>query len=90
MDTETSTQPQPASHSAFRTPHSAPVRNPLTAGGWSGLSFIAANIIGGFVYYPLARRLNPEDFGLYAEANLLYLGAVLLAETAVVRALVQM
>ena len=95
METETGAEPRPASRSASlprpavaRDPQAS--RNPLTAGGWSGLSFIAANIIGGFVYYPLARRLTPEDFGLYAEANLLYLGAVLLAETAVVRALVQM
>ena len=66
------------------------IRNPLTAGGWSGLSFILANVIGGVIYYPLARRLTPEDFGLFAGANLLYLAATLLAETAVVRALVQM
>lgn len=65
-------------------------RNPLSAGGWSGLSFIAGNLIGSVVYYPLARLLHPEDFGLVAEANLVYLAAVLLAEGAVAQALVQM
>lgn len=65
-------------------------RNPLTAGGWSGLSFIAANIIGTFVYLPLARLLRAEDFGLFAEANLLYVAATLIAEGAVVQALVQL
>ena len=70
----------------------APVlsRNPLTAGGWSGLSFIAANVIGGLLYIPLARRLTPAEFGLFAEANLLFLALTLLAEGAVVQALVQM
>jgi lipopolysaccharide exporter len=65
-------------------------RNPLTAGGWSGLSFIAANVIGGLVYYPLARRLTAEEFGLFAEANLIYLAMTLLAETAVAQALIQL
>lgn len=64
-------------------------RNPVTAGGWSGVSFIAGNAIGGFAYIPLARILGRDDFGLYAEANLLYLALVLLAEGAVVQALVQ-
>lgn len=70
----------------------APVlsRNPLTAGGWSGLSFIAANVIGGLLYIPLARRLTPAEFGLFAEANLLFLALTLLAEGAVVQVLVQM
>jgi lipopolysaccharide exporter len=65
-------------------------RNPLTAGGWSGLSFAAANLIGALVYYPLARRLEPNDFGIYTEANLVYLALVMLAESAVVQALVQL
>jgi PST family polysaccharide transporter len=64
-------------------------RNPLTAGGWSGLSFAIANVLGALVYYPLARRLEPEDFGLYAEANLVFFGLALLAEAALVQALVQ-
>lgn len=64
--------------------------NPLTAGGWSGLSFIVANVIGGLVYLPLARRLGPDEFGLFAEANLLYMAAALLAEGAVAQAIVQM
>lgn len=73
-------------------PVTAPVlsRNPLTAGGWSGLSFIAGNVIGGLLYIPLARRLTPADFGLFAEANLLFLALTLLAEGAVLQVLVQM
>lgn len=64
-------------------------RNPLTAGGWSGISFLAASLIATLLYIPLARRLAPEDFGVFTEANLVYLGLVLLCETAVVQALVQ-
>jgi O-antigen/teichoic acid export membrane protein len=64
-------------------------RNPVMAGGWSGVSFIAGNAIGAFAYIPLARILGRDDFGLYAEANLLYLALVLLAEGSVVQALVQ-
>lgn len=73
-------------------PITAPVlsRNPLSAGGWSGLSFIAGNLIGGLLYIPLARRLTPADFGLFAEANLLFLALNLLAEGAVLQVLVQL
>ncbi|MFN8556497.1 MAG: oligosaccharide flippase family protein [Dehalococcoidia bacterium] len=69
-------------------PRRAP--NPLTAGGWSGLSFVAANILNTLIYFPLARRLGPEEFGLYAQANLLYGALTLLAEGSVIRTLVQM
>lgn len=70
----------------------APVlsRNPLTAGGWSGLSFIAGNLIGGLLYIPLAHRLTPTEWGLFAEANLLFLALSLLAEGAMMQVLVQM
>ncbi len=70
----------------------APVlsRNPLTAGGWSGLSFIAGNLISGLLYIPLAHRLTPTEWGLFAEANLLFLAFTLLAEGAVLQVLVQM
>lgn len=79
----------PASSAAgVPAPTGAP-RNPLAAGGWSGLSFALANALGALVYYPLARTLSPEDFGLYTEASLVYLGLVMLAEAAVVQALVQ-
>lgn len=77
-----------ATHGGVSTPMGTP-RNPLAAGGWSGLSFALANVLGALVYYPLARKLSPEDFGLVTEANLVYLGLVMLAEAAVVQALVQ-
>lgn len=66
-----------------------PARNPISAGGWSGLSFILGNLIGSLGFIPLARLLDPHDFGLFAEANLVYFGATLLAETAVGQALIQ-
>ncbi len=65
-------------------------RNPLAAGGWSGLSFLAANAIGLLVYPVLSRRLEPDDFGLFTQANLVYLALVMIAEGAVGLALVQL
>ncbi len=71
-------------------PRATPAHNPITAGGWSGVSFIIGNAIGGLVYIPLARLLSPGDFGLYAEANLIFLAMVMLAEGNVGQALIQL
>ncbi len=79
-----------APNSEHETQSLARPRNPLAAGGWSGLSFIAANVIGAFIYFPLARILHPADFGIFAEANLVYLAAVLVAQDAVAQAYIQL
>ena len=64
--------------------------NPIAAGRWSGISFILGNAIGGVIYFPLARLLTPTDFGLYTEANLLYLALLVVVEAGLTRALIQL
>lgn len=65
-------------------------RNPLAASGWSGVGFIVSNIVGVVASPLLARRLGQDDFGLFAEVNLVYLAVVLLSEGTILQALVQM
>lgn len=67
----------------------SPTRDAVSAGGWSGLSYMAGQLVGALYYFPLARMLSKNDFGLFTEANLLYLTFTLLAETAIGQALIQ-
>ncbi len=64
-------------------------RNPLMAGSWATASFIISNMLGALLFIPLARLLNPADFGLYAEANIVYSGLTVVIELSLIRMLVR-
>ncbi len=63
--------------------------NPLSAGGWAVATFIAGAALGALLYIPLARLLERADFGLFAEATLVYSGITLAVELSLIRALVR-
>jgi len=63
--------------------------NPLNAGGWSTLSFIISSVLAALLYLPLSRLLKPADFGLFAEATVVYSGLTLVVELTLIRALVR-
>lgn len=63
--------------------------NPFNAGGWATATYIATSVMSGLLYLPLARLLSESDFGLYAEAIIVYSGLILILENSLIRALVR-
>ncbi|MBN9388036.1 MAG: oligosaccharide flippase family protein [Chloroflexi bacterium] len=63
---------------------------PFSAGGWATASFIIGYAVSGLLYLPLARKLEPGDFGLYTEASLIFSALTIMIETPLIRAMVRM
>ena len=66
-----------------------PTSTPLGAGGWAMASYIISYAIGAVIFIPLARFLNPTDFGLYTEATVYYAGLTVMVELPLIRAIVR-
>ncbi len=71
-------------------PGSPPAHSPLGAGGWAISAIIISYAAGALLYLPLARLLDPSDFGLYAIATLVSSALTLMIELSLLRALVRM
>ena len=71
-------------------PAARPRPSPLSAGGWSGASFLISQAVGSLLYLPLARLLTPADFGLITEAALVSTGLTLVGELSLTRGLVRL
>jgi PST family polysaccharide transporter len=63
--------------------------SPFSAGGWATVAFIISGALSALLYIPLARLLTSTDFGLYAEAVVIYSGIILVLENTLIRALVR-
>lgn len=63
---------------------------PFSAGGWATASFIIGYAVSGLLYLPMARKLEPGDFGLYTEASLIFSALTIMIETPLIRAMVRM
>ncbi len=63
---------------------------PFSAGGWATASFIIGYAVSGLLYLPMARKLEPGDFGLYTEASLIFSALTIMIETPLIRAMVRL
>ncbi len=63
--------------------------SPFSAGGWATATYIAVYALDALLFLPLARLLDPADFGVYAEAGLVYSGLILVLQLTLSRAMVR-
>ncbi len=78
-------RPEPAG----TTPPVGRNHTPLSAGGWSLASYVISYAVGALIFIPLARFLNPEDFGLYTEASIFYAAVAVMIEMPLIRGLIR-
>ncbi len=64
--------------------------SPLGAAGWSTVSFVIAQALGSLLYLPLARILDADQFGMYAAVVIVYGAITLLAQDALMLALIRL
>src|SRR3954467_8374784 len=63
---------------------------PFSPGGGAPASYIIGYAVSALLYLPMARVLEPGDFGLYTEASLIFSAFTIAIEIPLLRAFVRM
>jgi O-antigen/teichoic acid export membrane protein len=63
--------------------------SPFSAGGWAIATYIVVYALDALLFLPMARLLDPDDFGLYTLGTLISSGLMLVVQLNLIRALVR-